>query len=92
MVAPTEGVPDPTKPWLEDELQLSKDLESERIIPLTPAVHEGESLQLSSEPSELQEEEEAVANATRVTQRLNKVQPSYEFEPEEDVSTTHNTD
>ncbi|KAK8770251.1 hypothetical protein V5799_013285 [Amblyomma americanum] len=39
-------------------------------------------MQLSSEPSELQEEEEAVANATGDVQWLDEVQPPHEFEPE----------
>ncbi|KAK8772594.1 hypothetical protein V5799_024162 [Amblyomma americanum] len=74
---------------LEDELQLSNDLESKRMIPLTPAVNEGESMQLSSDPSELQEEEEAVANSTGDVQWLYEVQPLHEFEPEAEVSATH---
>ncbi|KAK8781879.1 hypothetical protein V5799_016780 [Amblyomma americanum] len=74
---------------LKDELQLSNDLESKRMIPLTPAVNEGESMQLSSDPSELQEDEEAVANSTGDVQWLYEVQPLHEFEPEAEVSATH---
>ncbi|XP_077490761.1 uncharacterized protein LOC144101452 [Amblyomma americanum] len=66
---------------LEDERQL-KDFETKQMNRITHAGHESKAMRFSSEPSELQVEEEAVANAIRVTQWLDKERAPDDFEPE----------
>ncbi|XP_077490658.1 uncharacterized protein LOC144101390 [Amblyomma americanum] len=69
---------------LEDELQL-KDLETKQMNRITHAGHEIGPMWCSSEPSELQVEEEAVANVIPVTQWLDEERPPDDFEPETEV-------
>ncbi|KAK8772954.1 hypothetical protein V5799_012513 [Amblyomma americanum] len=66
---------------LEDELQL-KDLDTKQMNRITHAGHEIGPMWFSSEPSELQVEEEAVANVIPVTQWLDEERPPDDFEPE----------